>query len=141
MFRCYIEPRLLFGKEKTMNVVEVVVVMIGILFFLGILVYLRHRNIVMDRYEWLEILSYDAYQSVQKIRERMETLKKKKPINNAAIYADLEELELEGLVTSRYQERKTSSLSFSILEYRRIRGSISDKAKNSEETHPILQPT
>jgi hypothetical protein len=87
------------GISQLIVWVAVVLLLLVILMFIS--VHILERRDVPNKYEWLKVLNYTEWKSTRQIRKEMEEILKKESLFLIGLYPDLDNLEEEGLVTSR----------------------------------------
>jgi len=96
--------------------------------------FLHRKQAIVDRYEYLEILSFQEWKAGRLIKKEMEGLKGGW-IDSGTFYIDLYLLEEEGLV----ERRLVSNISPGP-DLHEFRKKIGGKRKKREETRPFFSP-
>ena len=95
-----------------------VVVLLLLILVAGIFSTTLDRRFVPDRYEWLEVLSFEEWRASPEVRARMQKRKGTKRRFMGIVFIDLSELEDEGLVLSRKQP--LSNQEYPLYEFLRV---------------------
>ena len=127
--------------DGTTQVLLLTLAFVVLILALGLLLaffgYLYQRNLIPNRYVWLEVLDRQDWKTTLQLRKEMrERVGTEGP---AVLYTDLDELEEEGLVESREHEGEAES---SLYEYRLTTAGLKQKLHNHRpRSNPTLPRT